>query len=143
MSAPIILRNFKFTRDFRHIKWKETLWYNLLRSTAAGVVLGLLMHFTPQLQSELISSATTPLIWPFAYLFVFLPLGVLFSILKNLPFAGLIEGFLSLIAVSAGDPLVSLLYKFAPQTVPVESPPFFGFFLVFWVLDAEELLIAE
>lgn len=137
MSSTTFIKDFKFTRDFRQILWKETIWYNLLRSFAAGCILGLLsLIFSPSETNSSISLA--PLLWPFCYLFFFLPVGILFSILKNLPFVGLLAGFFSIIAVAIGDPLVFLIHKFAPKAVPVESPSFFSFYLIFWLLDPKE-----
>lgn len=143
MSTPLILRDFQFTRDFRQIKWGATLWYNLLRSMSAGLVLGILMFLFPQSEGDRMTALAAPLVWPFAYFFMFLPMGIVFSVLRGLPFVGLIAMFFALIAVSIGDPIICILHKFFPRLVPVASPPLFSFFLVFWVLDAPEFSIAE
>ena len=141
MSTPIILRDFHFTRDFRHIKWGATLWYNLLRSVCAGLVLGILMFIFPQ-GDEGSTPFAAPLIWPIAYLFIFLPMGIVLSFLRDIPFVGLFAGFCALIAVGIGDPIVCILHKLSPKIVLVESPPLFSFNLIFWLLDAPEITIA-
>ncbi|HMO52365.1 MAG TPA: hypothetical protein PKA21_14695 [Kiritimatiellia bacterium] len=142
MSTPIILRDFSFFRDFRQIQWGATLWYNLLRSACAGLVLGILMFIFPEAAGDRTSALTTPFIWPIAYVILFLPMGIIFSLLRNLPFVGLIAAFFALIAVAIGDPIVCILHKIFPKIVPVESPPLFSLYIVFWVLNAPEVSVA-
>ena len=142
MSTPIILRDFSFTRDFRKINWGPTIWYNLLRAVCAGLILGILMFIFPQGTSDRFTAIAAPLVWPIAYLIIFLPMGIVFSILRSLPFVGLLAAFFSIVAVAIGDPIVCILHKLLPKLVPVESPPIFSFNLIFWVLDAPEISIA-
>jgi len=94
-------------------------------------------------QDSLLAAITSPFTWPIAYLILFLPLGLVFSLLRSVPGVGLAAVFFSLMAVSLGDPLVALLHKFDPRLVPVESPPLFSLSLIFWILDAPELAVAE
>ncbi len=143
MSTPLIVRDFQFSRDFRKIQWGATLWYNLLRASCAGLVIGVLMFFFNQNETDLFSAIASPLVWPIGYLILFLPLGIIFSILRELPFVGILSVFFSLIAVAIGDPIVCILHKFFPKLVPVESPSIFSLILVFWVLDAPEFPIAN
>jgi hypothetical protein len=143
MSTPIILRDFRFTRDFRKIKWGATIWYNLLRAACAGLVLGILMFIFPQSADDRFTAIAAPLLWPIAFLVMFLPMGVVFSVLRKLPFVGLLAAFFALLAVAIGDPIVCVLHKLFPKLVPIESPPIFSLNLVFWVLDAPEIAIAE
>lgn len=141
MTTPLIVRDFSFLRDFRHILWGPTLKYNLLRSACAGVVLGLAMITFPQDGGRALG-LVTPLMWPIGYLVFFLPFGIMLSLFRALPFVGLFAAFLSLIAVAIGDPIVYVLKKNFPQIVPVDSPPLFSLNLIFWVLDAPEVAIA-
>lgn len=143
MSIPIILRGFQFSRDFRQIKWGATLWYNLLRAASAGVVLGVLIFLFPHREDARISALVLPFVWPIAYLVMFLPMGVVFAVWRSLPFVDLLAAFFALIAVAIGDPLVCILHKIQPKLVPVESPALFSFYLIFWVLDAPEIILAE
>lgn len=143
MTTPIILRDFSFTRDFRQIQWGATIWYNLLRAACAGLVLGIFLFFFPQSPGDQMRALATPLIWPIGYLIMFLPMGIIFSLLRNLPFVGIIALFFAIIAVSIGDPIVCILHKIFPKIVPVDSPPLFSLYLVFWVLNAPEFSVAE
>jgi len=143
MSTPIILRDFKFTRDFRQIQWGPTLQYNLLRSACAGLVLGILMFIFPQSQGDRLTALAAPFVWPFGYLFMFLPMGLVFSLLRGVPFVGLLAAFFAIVAVSIGDPIVCILHKFVPKLVPVDSPPLFSVYLIFWVLNAPEISVAD
>ena len=142
MSTPFILRDFSFIRDFRNINWVPTIWYNALRAICAGLVIGILMLIFPQGTEGRFTAIAVPLVWPIAYFIIFLPMGIVFSILRNLPFVGLLAAFFSIVSVAIGDPIVCVLHKFLPKLVPVESPPIFSLNLVFWVLDAPEISIA-
>ena len=100
------------------------------------------MFIFPQGTSDRFTAIAAPLVWPIAYLIIFLPMGIVFSILRSLPFVGLLAAFFSIVAVAIGDPIVCILHKLLPKLVPVESPPIFSFNLIFWVLDAPEISIA-
>jgi hypothetical protein len=143
MSELLIIRDFHFLRDFRQIKWGVTLWYNLLRAICAGLVLGILMFIFPSEPNARISALLMPITWPFVYLIVFIPIGILCSILKNIPFVNYFSMFIALISVAIGDPIVCVLYKLIPETVPVESPSLLSFVPIFWVVDAPEIVIAS
>ena len=143
MSTPVILREFRFTRDFRQIQWKATIWYNLLRAACAGLVIGILMFIFPQSAGDRTTALAAPFIWPIAYVIVFLPMGIIFSLLRSIPFVGLIAAFFALVAVAIGDPIVCILHKIFPNIVPVASPPLFSLYLVFWVLSAPEISVSN
>lgn len=101
------------------------------------------MLFFPQSETDRFVALAAPIFWPIGYLIIFLPMGIILSIFRVLPFVHFISAFFSLIAVAIGDPIVCLIHKFFSKLVPVESPPLFSFCLVFWVLDAPEFSIAE
>lgn len=143
MSTPIILRDFRLTRDFREIQWGATIWYNLLRAACAGLVVGVLMFIFPQSMGDRTTALAIPFVWPIAYLIIFLPAGIVFSLLQALPFIGLLAALFAFVAVGIGDPIASILHKLRPQIVPVESPPLFSLHLIFWVLAAPEISLAE
>jgi len=84
-----------------------------------------------------------PLVWPIFYLIVFLPIGIVFSLLQGLPYVGLFAAFLAVLAVGIGDPIVCLLYKLRPKIVPVDSPPLFSLYLIVWVLAVPEIVLAN
>jgi hypothetical protein len=139
---PLIIRDFQFTRDFRQIKWLATIWYNLLRAASAGLVLGIFMFLYPHADDARTTALAAPFVWPFAYLFVFLPMGIVCAILKSFPIANQFSAFLAVLAVAIGDPLVCIIHKIQPRLVPVNAPPLFSLYLIFWVLDAPEISIA-
>ncbi len=94
MSTPLIIRDFSFARDFRKIQWRATLWYNLLRASCAGLVIGVLLFIFPQNGDSRFMGLGGPLLWPIVYLIVFLPMGVVFSILREVPFVWSFIGLL-------------------------------------------------
>lgn len=143
MDSTLIVKDFQFSRDFRRIKWGATLWYNLLRAFCAGLILGVLIFFFPPSEADRFTAIVAPLSWAVAYLIIFLPLGVVFSVLRDLPFVKPLAAFCSLVAVAIGDPILCVLYRFFPKIIPVESPSFFSLNLVFWVLDEPEPSPAE
>jgi hypothetical protein len=101
------------------------------------------MFFFPQSPGDQMTALAAPLIWPIGYLIMFLPMGIVFSLLRSLPFVGLIAMFFAIIAVSIGDPIVCILHKIFPKIVPVDSPPIFSLYLIFWVLNAPEFSVAD
>jgi hypothetical protein len=144
MNETLIIRDFHFSRDFRKIKWGATIWYNLLRASCAGLVFGIIMFLSSQSGLEHVNPFLAPLIWPLSYLFFYIPMGIILSFISPIvPFSGLMSLFLSLISVTAGDPLVCLIDYFFPEVVPVESPPLFSFDVIIFVLDAPELIITK
>lgn len=144
MSTPVILHEFKISRDFRHIKWGATLWYNLLRTICAGIVFAILMFFFPQSEGDRAAGLMMPLVMPLAYAILFLPFGMLFSLIGQFfPVANLVSALMALVAVAAGDPIVCIIHKLFPKAVPVAAPPIFSLSLISWVLDAPEYSIAS
>lgn len=137
MSTPVLVHEFSITRDFRSIRWGATLWYNLIRSMAAGLVLGVLISFSGQ-QGAVGTAFGTPFIWPIIYLICLLPFGMIFGVVGQfVPIANLFTLFVALLAVTIGDPIVCILHKFFPKLVPVAAPSLFSFSLIQWVVDTE------
>ena len=150
MSIPLIIMDFQFLRDFRKIKWGATIQFNLLRAFCAGMVLSVLMFFVPgpNLAENTMANTigmvlATPFVWSLAYLFVFLPIGILFSLLFWIPFLGLISCILAFCFCSIGDPIVCILHKINPKLVSMEDPPIFSLTIVIWLLDTADIAIAE
>lgn len=142
MTQTTIIRDFQFTRDYKSIEWRATLWYNLLRATAAGIVIAAAQMLLPSSRevSALEALAMIPMM-PVAYLLFILPMTMLVSLLRWVPFVGLI-GLVLAILVALGDPLVALLKRIQPAAVPVDNPTLFSMTPVFWVLRADEYAIA-
>lgn len=148
MTTPIILRDFRFTRDFRQIQWGATIWYNLLRAACAGIVIGIIMFFFPDVveaPNRYVAFAV-PLVYPVAYL-IYMPFFIFISLFQGIPLIGgfirLFVALAALIMVAIGDPIVCILHKISPKIVPVNSPPFFSLYFIFWVLSAPEIAVTN
>lgn len=144
MAQNLILRKFSVSRDFRSVAWKETLWYNLLRSLGAGVVfstIALLLRMEPGI--VLVQVVGHPILW----LVFGLPLGSLAAKLASaVPGMSLLAAIIALVLVTLGDPLVSLLRLLVPRAVPIEDPPLFDLSLLILLLRPEstkEITIAH
>lgn len=124
MTKTTIIRDFQFTRDFRSIEWRATLWYNLLRATAAGLVIATAQMLLPSSKevSALSALAVIPMM-PVAYLAFIVPLSLLVSLLRSVPFVGLI-GLLLAVMVAIGDPLVALLKRIGQPLCLWTTPRF-------------------
>ena len=111
--------------------WKETLWYNGLRSAGAGLTIGFLLFFGSG-QSHFAAMFG----FPITYFIFLLPVGLLAALLANVPilgWLGLVAFFFGLL-VALGDPWVFLLKRVAPQAVPMERPSLFSPKLIQFVL---------
>lgn len=146
MMATLIIQDWNFSRDFRSIKYGATAGYNLLRAAGAGVVLGMLMLFFPaeSRQSQfLLPWWLAPLLWPIAYVVIFLPIGLILRLAaRAIPIIAFPAVAISLCAVTLGDPLVCLLKAIVPRAVPADEPPLFSLSLLNLVLDASRFAIA-
>jgi hypothetical protein len=111
--------------------WRDTLWLAVLRSAGAGVVWALVAVMTDYPGNP----AVLALIWPLGYFILLLPLGLATAWLSKLvPFVGLFAGMIALF-VAVGDPLVFVLSRFKPISVPVERPRFFQFQIIVFVMS--------
>jgi len=128
-----IIRDFSFARDFRSIAWGATLKHSLLRAFFAGIVWFVV---------TLIKEGKPPwflLMFPFFYLVILLPLGVVCAKLSpHVPFMGIVAVFFAVL-VAVGDPLVCILSMFAPRLVPMHKPGFFMLSLIIWLLKGDEV----
>lgn len=100
------------------------------------------MLLSPDTEDSRSVAIAAPLLWPFAYLLVFLPFGIVCSIFKSFPIVNMLAAFFAFLAVAVGDPIVCIIHKMQPRLVPVNAPPLFSLYLVFWVLDAPEVSLA-
>lgn len=142
MTNSVMIREFKFSRDFRQIKWGATLWYNLLRAFFAGCVYMAISIFADGFMPE-IPAWLWPLIWPLAYLLLFLPLAIVAAILSFIPFVGAFGAFIAFLSVAIGDPIVCVVHMIYRKIVPVEAPSCFSLAPIYWVLDVEEELVVS
>jgi len=122
-------KDFRFSEQLSDVLWRETLWYNALRATGAGIIWGALMLFTDPR-----SSAGMVLAMPVMYFLFLLPIGLVAGWLSSLsvPFVGLISGLCALIIV-LGDPLVYTLSRFKPEWVPIQRPNIFSLRIIVFV----------
>jgi len=113
-------------RNRKVIMWKETLWYNGMRSLCAGFVGGILGVMMGQGNNPLMGVLGAPLM----YFFVLLPLaffvGMTIDVLPFMGWVALFVAFVAVFVVAIGDPLVFLIKKVFPNAVPVDEPAFFS-----------------
>lgn len=139
--STIIANEFSFAKDFRSVRWRATLIYNMLRAFGGGIVIGALMLLLPSRTDWTFLAA--PILWPIGYVIFFAPIGLASVFLaKLIPIAGLGAFFMSIMSVAIGDWLVCIIKEFFPHAVPVEAPTLFSLNIVIFVLDAPEYAIA-
>ena len=126
-------KDFSFKRDFKLIKWKETLWVNFLRSAFAGPIW---MIFAAVVGEMPFSQALVYLLFPVLYLVGVLPIGLGASFLSSIgvPFVGWFALAMALLII-AGDPFVFVLHKIKPEIVPVKKFNIINFTIILFVLD--------
>ncbi|BBO83093.1 hypothetical protein DSCO28_36590 [Desulfosarcina ovata subsp. sediminis] len=129
------INDFYFKRDFKRIKWKETLWLNFIRAFFAGIVYVIICIFAGE-GNTFADAFKIILIFPFSYLFVILPMGLFMNFLSGIgvPFVGLVGIIFSLIVV-LGDPIVFAIHKLKPTLVPVKKFRIINFRLIIFILD--------
>jgi len=136
------MKDFSLRRDFRKIRWKETLLLNFVRSVFAGVA-WMVILFIMSVQMGGRAPDLAPwqaLIFPLSYLTFFLPLGLVCMFLGEIgvPLIGLMT-FVTASCVAVGDPLVFVLHKMIPGLVPVKNFGLLNFrLIIFVVADATE-----
>lgn len=121
--------------DFRLIRWKETLWYNALRSAAAAIVwTGLtLLQDDGQFAARYGGVLGVWMGLPLALVIGLIPTVFLFRVLAYIPIVGLFFALFAIVLMGVGDPLVFALHKWKPEWVPVDNPSLFslsGFIIV-------------
>jgi hypothetical protein len=139
------MSEFSFSRDYKKVQWGRTLWLNLLRAFAAGLVITIIV---------LISGGNTgpngppllaiPFLAPLIYLIALPAYLIATKIMAT--FAGgaggvgvLIVSVMFGLVLVAGDPLVFALHKLKPALVPTERFNFMNFTLCIWVLDPQKV----
>lgn len=135
---------FSFRRDFKRIRWKETLQVNALRAFAAGIVWAFICLFImigdPKTGTGLTYGQLflLPIGTVAGYLAIYMPLGIFFSFLSSMgiPLVGFVAALFALI-VAVGDPVMFIIHKVKPGLVPVKDYSFICFRLIIFVLDME------
>lgn len=138
------MSGFSFREDFKRIQWGRTIWLNLLRAFAAGIVFAIIAFFA-ELKHLSLANSLQCLALPFGmaigYL-VFAPIFLIISKIVTAVFPGTWgEGVVGLcmiffgLSLAFGDPLVYFLHKSKPHLVPTETFKFFNLVFVMFVLD--------
>lgn len=107
--------------EWRLVRWKETLWYNGLRSVIAALIWTTIMSMTSEPAPTTAQAAELFL----GLSIVCIPIALFFRLLSYIPFLGL-AALIAAIYVGIADPFIYLLHKIAPATVPLEAPPIFS-----------------
>lgn len=129
------MEDFDVKRDFKFVKWKETLQVTVIRAVVAGFIWFVLSLVKgDQFQQALIMLVGFSAI----YILCFLPIGLLCAFLssKGVPFVGLITIFFAL-AIVLADPIVYAIHKVKPELVPVKKFGFINFALLIYVIDED------
>ena len=71
------MSDFHFTRDFRNIRWKETIWYNGLRAFSAGLVFAVLTIIGGT--GTTVDALMLFIFYPLMYFCILLPVGLVTS----------------------------------------------------------------
>lgn len=143
MSTRFILRNFTLNRDFHAVSWLATIWYNGLRSLAAGLVIMTLYAFVSEARIAASDVLYVAFLWPFYYALFLLPIGLVASKFANSWILAAMGQFAGLVGVAVGDPVVRLLSMLLPRFVPVRNAPFFSTSIIFFVLNQPEIVVAN
>ncbi len=136
--STYIVRDFKWSRDYRKIDWKSTLIYNHVRAFGAGIIAGLIMILSGDMSSYAIIA---PILWPAMYLLIIVPVSIILNMLIAIPFVGLFLFVMGIWTVGLGDPIALILRKFFPWLVPVEDPPILSPIPIIFVLKADDEII--
>ncbi|ETX08311.1 hypothetical protein [Candidatus Entotheonella palauensis] len=139
---------FSFSKDSGNVRWGNTLWLNLLRAIAAGIVWAIFALIVNSDSPDAPSWWSLPFLAPIMY-FILLPIYYITAKILTAILGDIIEGainlmtFLCSFAIAIGDPLVFILHKFKPEFVPVDEYKFMNFRFVIMVLNEEGVEMNE
>jgi hypothetical protein len=110
---------------FKNARFKETLWLNLLRGAAAGVVWMIIFLVVNPPETNKAMLLTFPIGLPIGMVTIMPIISGIFRAMKSMgiPFMGLGNVVIALLVVP-GDPIVYMLHKIKPEIVPVEEYKF-------------------
>ncbi len=134
---------FKFSRDWRKIMWGATLWHNLLRAACAGLVWSIVSIVNGSGIFGKMPPFSEVIVLPIVYVVGILPMAIVFGFLGQFFWPLGIMALMLSISVIVGDPIVWLLSKFVPNSVPTKSPGFLNFVPVMWILKELPVPSAE
>jgi hypothetical protein len=121
--------------DLKNTMWKETLWVNLLRGVAAGIVwmIVFLILRPPEMSIGMILSY--PIALPIGFLIIMPIVSLFFKLLTSMgvPFMGLGNYVIALIIIP-GDPILFILHKVNTKFVPIEKYGFLTWNPFIWVV---------
>jgi len=126
--------DFSFRRDFKRIRWRETLSLNMMRAAGAGSVWCVVFYAIFGSMPDISLPRWFPLLYPFVlpmvYLLFVFPIGLVADYLldpgHDWPLWVNVIVLVWVLSFIWGDPLVFLLHKACPRAVPVDRfPPFY------------------
>lgn len=148
-DKPIIMRQMSLLRDFDSLYFWKSVWFFLMRSVSASVVLTLfflvVLPMTSFKGQELPSEVYwMPLTWPICTVFFFVPFILFMGLIgKFFRPAHLLRIGYTFITVTIGDPPIWLLARFKPEWVPMHNPPFMSTILLWGIYDAQEVTVSD
>jgi hypothetical protein len=126
-------------QQLKRTDWKQTLWINFLRALCAIpaiLLLGFISDPDQKLSNDvLLIGSVYPFLFPFFLAPILFIIVLFITAIFNLgeDEQKILVGFLALLLIAGGDPIVFLLHKVKPQIVPVVNYPFIWFKLIIWV----------
>jgi hypothetical protein len=124
---------FNFSRDFKNIIWKSTIFLNFFRAFIAGIIWTIIIWALAP-SSFKVEMLFWPLGWPVLLIILF-PITII--VYKIIPLIGLGMHIIGLILFGPADPILYLIHKKYPQFVPVKEYPIISFNLVIFVLTTD------
>lgn len=134
------MSDFSFRREIKSVVWGSTLALNAMRAFIASLVWVIIILMANSHDIGKLPGIVwaLPLVGPLAYLFVYLPIGMVAAALSSfgVPLTGLLTIVVSLMVVVA-DPFLLVLKQLKPRLVPVDQLNLINFTMIIWVLKGQ------
>ena len=110
---------------FKNARFKETVWLNLVRGAAAGVVWMIILFIANPPEAKKAMLLTFPFGLAIGMVTIMPIISGIFKVMGSMgiPFMGLGNVVIALLVVP-GDPILYLLHKIKPEIVPVQDYKF-------------------
>jgi len=142
------MQDFSFYSDFKNINWSDTVMYNFLRGTSAGLIIGFIVALNTVQASGMGLSITQILMTILSFVFVipvmllvfFIPYNLLLGLFKNhtgdgAMFVLRIISIIFAIIPAIGDPLIRVLLNYYPDLIDIEKPAWFQRKVIVFILS--------